>query len=326
MQDFASSFFVAIIREALRVQGLDVPAAARDEGERAHLALAHKKALLAGVLERHGPAPLLQVGRGLPAFDGSPPARLFADVTSPEGLFDRWLRMERYFHSRHRTRFETGGDNAVRFRHFASRGAPPTAGEDIVVAGLLAALLQRLGVQAVDLDCLAPEGAWPALRNGRAAAGLPHRPAGSTACWRLAWRGAVRAPAPPTRLPVRSASGRPLQGRWQRRLFELVCDDPTGRRSLAQCATRFGLSTRTLQRRLGEEGMSFQAVIAAARLQVAAGMLSEPDMPIGLVGLLAGYSDQPHFSRQFRDGTGLTPLAYRRLAAGSSTVPSQRSH
>ncbi len=322
MDDFASTFFVAIIREALRRQNIALPDAPPERSAR--LALPRKKELLATVLARHGPAPLLQVGLGLPAFDATPPARLFAAARTPASLFERWLRLERYVHSRHRSRFRADGDRAVRYRHFAARGPAPEAGEDLVVAGLLAALLQRLGAQGVRLTCEAGDGSWPALVDGAAAPGLPANVAGDTDRWRLEWRdvrppeGGARAP---DSLPGRAASGSTLDGRWQRRVLALVAADPVRRLTLAACAGELGLSARSLQRRLGEEGLGFQAVVAAGRQQVASTLLADEEIPIGMVGLLAGYSDQPHFSRQFRDGTGLTPLAYRQLVRADGGPP-----
>ena len=43
---------------------------------------------------------------------------------------------------------------------------------------------------------------------------------------------------------------------------------------------------------------------------------SEPQVPLSHVALGAGYSDQSHFSNEFRMLTGCTPRQYRRGSAG----------
>jgi AraC family transcriptional regulator len=55
-------------------------------------------------------------------------------------------------------------------------------------------------------------------------------------------------------------------------------------------------------------------IVASARVHLATRLLASTDTPLALVGLLAGYSDQPHFQRAFRTAVGPTPAEYRRLA------------
>ncbi|MGO4836689.1 helix-turn-helix domain-containing protein, partial [Rhizobiaceae sp. 2RAB30] len=75
------------------------------------------------------------------------------------------------------------------------------------------------------------------------------------------------------------------------------------------------LSLRTLQRRLAEAGWTLGEIVASSRVHVATRLLAGTDTPLALVGLLAGYSDQPHFQREFRTAVGPTPGDYRRLAS-----------
>ena len=69
---------------------------------------------------------------------------------------------------------------------------------------------------------------------------------------------------------------------------------------------------RTLQRRLGALGATFPGVVRAARAAAAGRLLAESALPLGAVGFACGFADQPHFTRQFRRQTGMTPAAYRR--------------
>src|SRR5215472_12219383 len=76
-----------------------------------------------------------------------------------------------------------------------------------------------------------------------------------------------------------------------------------------------GLSARTLQRRLSDEGVTYARVVARARFDVAQRMLEDPACKIIEVALDLGYSDPAHFARAFARWTGLTPREFRRLRA-----------
>src|SRR5262249_39080641 len=76
-----------------------------------------------------------------------------------------------------------------------------------------------------------------------------------------------------------------------------------------------GLSARTLQRRLSEEGVTYARVVARARCDAAQRMLEDPACKVIEVALDLGYSDQAHFTRAFARWTGLAPGEFRRLGA-----------
>lgn len=88
----------------------------------------------------------------------------------------------------------------------------------------------------------------------------------------------------------------------------LLCDgDPR----IRQTARVFGTSTRTLQRRLAEAGVTHETLVERARLAAAAARLAETDARIVEVALEVGYSDHAHFTRAFRRWTGETPKHFR---------------
>jgi AraC-like DNA-binding protein len=78
-----------------------------------------------------------------------------------------------------------------------------------------------------------------------------------------------------------------------------------------EVARALGLSTRTLQRRLGEAGTSFRDVVLAVKIDVAKELLERPNLSIAEVASAVGFSRVPAFSRAFSQRTGLTPSAYR---------------
>jgi AraC-like DNA-binding protein len=75
------------------------------------------------------------------------------------------------------------------------------------------------------------------------------------------------------------------------------------------------MSTRTLQRRLGDEGSSFQTVLTSTRMALARHYLTNETISTVEISFLLGYADSSSFYRAFRDWTGLTPEQMRAGAA-----------
>lgn len=79
-------------------------------------------------------------------------------------------------------------------------------------------------------------------------------------------------------------------------------------------ARRLGMSERTLQRRLREEGRSFADVLDGVRRELAVRYLADPQLAIYEVAFLLGYSDPSSFHRAFRRWTGEGPQEFRTRA------------
>lgn len=82
-------------------------------------------------------------------------------------------------------------------------------------------------------------------------------------------------------------------------------------------AQALALSPRTLQRRLKEEGLSFQDVLDGARRQFAHAYLGNKALSVGEIAYLLGYSEVRAFDRAFKRWTGTTPIAWRTCAPPS---------
>jgi AraC-like DNA-binding protein len=76
-------------------------------------------------------------------------------------------------------------------------------------------------------------------------------------------------------------------------------------------AGRLAMSSRTLRRRLADEGCSFQEVKDLARENRAKYYLSRTNMPLSEIAFELGYSELSAFSRAFRRWVGQTPQSYR---------------
>ncbi len=81
--------------------------------------------------------------------------------------------------------------------------------------------------------------------------------------------------------------------------------------TMAGVARAVGLSERTLQRRLGERGTSFERLLQDVRRQRTLALLAQPSLTIQSVALEMGYHDASSFHRAFRAWTGVTPAVYR---------------
>ncbi len=81
--------------------------------------------------------------------------------------------------------------------------------------------------------------------------------------------------------------------------------------TLSDIASQFGMSGRTLQRRLSDRGYSFQTVVDQSRRELAERLLRETGYPLTEVAFLTGFSDQTAFSRAFKRWAGQTPRSFR---------------
>jgi AraC-like DNA-binding protein len=87
--------------------------------------------------------------------------------------------------------------------------------------------------------------------------------------------------------------------------------------SQKRVARRLSLSTRTLQRRLGEQGMRFNELVDEVRKNLACRMLKDPAVSVYSVAFAAGYDDVSSFNRAFKRWTRSSPSAYRGMHSRS---------
>ncbi|MCG7199159.1 AraC family transcriptional regulator [Marinobacter pelagius] len=77
-------------------------------------------------------------------------------------------------------------------------------------------------------------------------------------------------------------------------------------------AEDLGLTSRTLQRKLSQEGVSYQRLLDDVRQQMAEDYLKNTDMAIPDIALRLGYSETTSFHRKFKAVAGKTPGEFRR--------------
>lgn len=80
---------------------------------------------------------------------------------------------------------------------------------------------------------------------------------------------------------------------------------------LSDMARRLGMSSRTLQRRLAEQNVTFQELLEYTQRELATRLLRTTPHSIAEIAFLTGFTEQSTFSRAFRRWVQLTPKAYR---------------
>jgi AraC-like DNA-binding protein len=86
---------------------------------------------------------------------------------------------------------------------------------------------------------------------------------------------------------------------------------PHGRASADEIARQLGMSLRTLERRLGSEGLTFTGILSELRFDLAKRYLQEGDLPISKIAWLLGYQDVGGFTHAFKRWTGKAPREAR---------------
>ncbi|RRS06254.1 AraC family transcriptional regulator [Aquabacterium soli] len=86
---------------------------------------------------------------------------------------------------------------------------------------------------------------------------------------------------------------------------------PQGEPRQEDAAAHLGLSTRSLQRRLAEQGTSYRDVLQQARHALALAHLRAGVYSVSEIAYLLGFAELSAFTRAFRRWTGVTPSAWR---------------
>ena len=131
-----------------------------------------------------------------------------------------------------------------------------------------------------------------------------------------------------TRLPVKGADAKllelleatcqtllgptPKARDFVREVRQLIIERlPTGSASIDAIAEEMGMGSKTLERRLAEQGQSFSALLDRTRFNAVSHYLQETDMRLNQVAYLAGYTEPSALVRAFKRWTGETPSKFR---------------
>jgi AraC-like DNA-binding protein len=93
---------------------------------------------------------------------------------------------------------------------------------------------------------------------------------------------------------------------------------PSGTPTEEGIAKAVSMSSRSLQRRLAEEGTSFTSLLAVVRRELAEQYVGDPSIPVTEISYMLGFSDVSSFSRAFKRWTGKSPAATRAQVSTSA--------
>jgi len=134
---------------------------------------------------------------------------------------------------------------------------------------------------------------------------------------RETWNTAVRGLEPPLAAVVRELATDRLQQLPRPETFagEAMVTIETalakGECDVQRVSHRLGVTTRTLQRSLAGEGTSFAGLVDRVRRTAAMHYLAQPDVSLGEISFVLGFSQPSAFNRAFKRWTRTTPQAYR---------------
>jgi AraC-like DNA-binding protein len=97
----------------------------------------------------------------------------------------------------------------------------------------------------------------------------------------------------------------------------------SGHATVHRTARAFGISSRSLQRRLAEFGTSYSELLAEVRLDTACDLLVESDHRIADIAAQLGFAGTSSFSRTFQRLMKIQPGAYRKLQSALRYSPHQ---
>jgi len=307
--DFASAAMVRALLCGMAGLGMRLPEMC-DELNQATVPLDLKRAVVHAAVEQAGLAILPLLGRGLHDLAREPAHLALTAGRSATSMLVRWQRLERYIHSKHRIQWLGLSPTSARVSHtHKDNGPAPLAAEDLVVCGVLCALLEANGLRSVRATAADIE-LYPKPDSN---AVLQCVQQGQTATWLLTWQGGL---VKDSDLDLTVSWAQVAPPTWSR--FAFAAGD-----HVAQClpelvlvddaAAALGMSRRTFQRTLAAENLSHQHIQSEVRFRLAGWYLLESVIPIAEIGFVCGYSDQAHFTREFNRRVGIPPARYRDL-------------
>jgi len=89
-----------------------------------------------------------------------------------------------------------------------------------------------------------------------------------------------------------------------------------GECSRKRVAAELGVSDRTLVRKLGNAGVTYQELFEGARFAASRSLIRETNLPLAEIAAALGYNEPSSFTRAFQRWSGMSPAQWRKLKVG----------
>jgi len=279
-----------------------------------------KTKILEAVAATHGWAAVFSLGQLVKNLGDHPVIHALTTSPTPEVLYERWARLERFGHSRNRTELLSCKREAQRaslkVRHVAVDGGSIASVNDIFMWGLLLGLLEKVGLSDVEASLAQESGkAFALVRAGEPVVSGALPAATNT----LLLRGLCLEHSD----LAAHASPQQKKEAIRLRLEERLRKDLLGNWTLNAAAKQLGLSSRSLQRALQETGSSFSDTIQRCRVDEAHNLLVRTQLSISEIAFCVGFSDQSHFTRSFKRFCDVPPAAFRDILPKATLASNQ---
>lgn len=109
-------------------------------------------------------------------------------------------------------------------------------------------------------------------------------------------------------LASRSRERKSFRSKVEQKVSQLL---PHGKAGTLHVARQLGVSSRTLSRKLRDDGLTFGEILDELRAALAKRYLDERELPVSEVAWLLGYREVSSFTHAFRRWTGMTPRRFR---------------
>ncbi|WP_033070039.1 helix-turn-helix transcriptional regulator [Thalassospira australica] len=274
------------------------------------------RSIMLALEEINGPAVLVRLGRHLAAKEQEAILTMLRHSATPSMIADRWRRLEGYSHARARSEFTVTGKSMTVHRGVV-RGQPTARVENLLLHGFLIGLLEAAGAENIDGTILPSHGpAIPVMRNGRISDTLAF--SGRGLRFRINWRSFEPVSSGYPFMANMPGSAPSIGG--QRPVVQQLCtilEQDIGRSwTIDEVAQSLETSGRTLQRRLQQANSRFSDLLRLVRVREACRLLSGTSMSVGEIGFWCGFTDNAHFSRDFRRLISMPPSVYREASIG----------